>query len=213
MPIRNRGECSGSVILSTATDPGSDGTPQWRGDGGTEPGYMLVVRHPERGEGPVYRTRIPRCARNDSTEAKADAHAAKMSRAKRLVQAGRTSEVEPGVAAASCDIEAVFHTAINYLGDHLHVCLAKANLTSVCDDLTGRCGLNFNDKISSITPDTAYGWCTHVYPAANYKQTASLPYLRGTCRNVPDLRDRADYSTGWIIAENWNDVISSVRNY
>lgn len=75
-------------------------------------------------------------------------------------------------------------------------------------DMNGAGTINFNDVISSV--DMYGSHCIDIYPAINYQRTSSLPYARGICGDVPDLRDKRYYSTGWIYGENWNDVISSI---
>lgn len=129
--------------------------------------------------------------------AKADAHAAKMDRAARLVKSGRMSaaEVEDGVTAAACTITYRYYWAIKYGIPSLAVCHEKSDLSWVCDDDPNGNGCwDFNDDISSIKKISADPWCTTYFDLSYYRNPS-----RWTCQNIPDLR-----------VYSWNDRISSI---
>jgi hypothetical protein len=126
---------------------------------------------------------------------KADAHAARMDRAARLVKSGRMSaaDVEDGVTAASCTWYYRYWSAINYTGTSLSVCHEKADLTWVCDDADPDRCFRFDNVISSFQRRFE-PWCTTVYDGTYFRDPK-----RWTCASVADLRT-------W----GWNDRISSV---
>lgn len=88
------------------------------------------------------------------------------------------------------------------------MCDDDADIRYSCDAFGGGC-VNWNDQISSM--EMVGDFCNNLWSAINYQGTTALPYPRGTCDYVNDMRDQCVVSSGWICGENWSNVVSSFK--
>jgi hypothetical protein len=130
---------------------------------------------------------------------KALAHAAKMDRAARLVKSGKmsTAEVEDGVTAAACSPNYRFWQHTQFQGSSLYLCFEKANVYDVCDDHTGKCGIEIANRISSWQKITTPAWAAEIFDEQWYAGPSW--WYQGSVRdlNYWGWNDRAESLDIW----------------